>query len=192
MKIIGLSGKMKSGKTTVAEYLERELDCDVLVYGFADSVRVLMYEFFGEVGRTMDDYKSQSVKEEKHVSGKTNRQMLQEIGRKMREIWPDVWIHNWREWVKGYECTVIVPDVRFPNEVKAIQDLGGIVIRLTRDPVDSDDETETALDDVQRLHGLSYCEYGRPYKFDHLIDNATMSIDETNEAVLKIVKEYLA
>jgi hypothetical protein len=42
----------------------------------------------------------------------------------------------------------IITDVRFPNEVKAIEDRGGIVIRVNRDSIKSNDEhpSETALD----------------------------------------------
>ena len=65
----------------------------------------------------------------------------------------------------------IITDVRFPNEIKAIQDRGGIVIRVNRDDFVTNSKTnerfkvkvhktehpsETALDD---------------YEFDHVIEN---------------------
>ena len=91
----------------------------------------------------------------------------------------------------------IVPDVRFPNEVKAIQDMGGIVIRLTRCPIESDDLTETALNDMEtrskHWEGVSVDATNSNYNrmFDHLVDNTNMSIKETNEICLKIAKEYI-
>jgi hypothetical protein len=94
---------------------------------------------------------------------------------------------------KGTYCPTIVPDVRFPNEVKAIQDMGGIVVRLTRNPVKSDDETETALDDYSDfdMAVAKLCEHNRAINFNYIIDNAKLTVEETNEICLKIAKEYI-
>jgi rhodanese-related sulfurtransferase len=43
----------------------------------------------------------------------------------------------------------VISDVRFPNEVEAMEELGGIAIRIERDsiiPSDKEHESETALD----------------------------------------------
>jgi hypothetical protein len=61
----------------------------------------------------------------------------------------------------------IVPDVRFTNEVKAIKDNGGIVIRLTRNMFSSDSESESSLDsDKFDWHN-----------FDIVIDNHNMTLE---------------
>ena len=106
----------------------------------------------------------------------------------MRQVWPDIWVESWKGFISGLPegLIYIVPDVRFPNEVKAIQDMGGIVIRLTRNPEESNDETETALDSW---------EYNKDKEqiglFDYDVNNAEMTIDETNQACLKIATDYL-
>lgn len=183
MKIIGFSGKIMSGKSTVAKYLKENIPNSIDI-AFADALKSLVSMFFGEGDEQTLDLNQQETKQKMHSCGKTYRQLLQEIGtHKMREVWPDIWIHNWRKRVLFYEHTqadvvILVSDVRFPNEVKAIQDLGGIVIRLTRNPVDSKDESETALDNQLD-------------SFDYIIDNSTQSVEETNKLCLKITTSYI-
>jgi len=191
MKIIGLSGKMQSGKSTVAEWLEGQLKY-TQIYGFSYPIKVMCLQYFNS-SFTPNELNGQSAKESLHESGLTYRQILVRLGIEMRNIWNDVWVRKWAESICapwGEESTVtIVPDVRFPNEVKAIQDMGGIVIRLTRDPVGSMDETETALD----IDGNYYTGFknANRKRFDHIVDNSDLSIGETNKICLKIAREYI-
>ena len=138
---------MQSGKSTVAEYLkhsiEYELNMWACMIGFADGIKECAIDLFNDCQWL--NLNDQSVKNSSHKSGKTYRKILQELGAKMREIWPDIWVDMLNKSLVKTGIN-IVPDVRFPNEVKAIQEMGGIVIRLTRDPVGSMEETETALD----------------------------------------------
>lgn len=178
MNIIGLSGKMKSGKSTVAEYLYENIP-NSFELGFSHSLKSLVGDYMSDMTLFGSDFESQKAKESLHPCGKTYRQILQEVGAKLREVDPDVWVREWCRIVRqdsGFDV-IIVPDVRFPNEVKAIQDMGGIVIRLTRSSVESDDPTETSLDDFS--------------KFDALVLNDDMTIDYCNETCLKIAQEYL-
>ena len=218
MKIIGLSGKMQSGKTTVAEYLEDELTCDFQYcsyfeqVNFADAIRRVVWDLFVRpvdgVSGNPRDFKNQSKKETIHPCGASYRSILQRVGYQMRGIWPDIWIEWWKLHIQDFDQDdqfFIVSDVRFPNEVKAIQDMGGIVIRLTRNPVDSDNETETALDECEQD---TLCRSGKLDVFarkvrvadderegillcDFLVHNSDLSIDETNRACFKIAKEYI-
>ena len=183
MKIIGLSGKMQSGKTTVAEYLE---DKGIgVIHGFSNGIKDAVVSLFrcNFMPYCLD---RQSVKESVHKCGKTHREILQAVGLEMRNLWPDIWAEHWKHYMLTSREPIIVPDVRFPNEVKAIQDMGGIVIRLTRNPVDSDNETETALDgfvDGDNRVGEKY--------FDYVISNHALTINQTNEICLKTAKEYI-
>lgn len=58
----------------------------------------------------------------------------------------------------------VVPDVRFSNEVRSIQNNGGVVVRLTRNPLNDCHESEKELD---LFDG-----------FDMIIDNSNMSIEQ--------------
>jgi len=202
MKIIGLSGKMQSGKTTVAEYLE---DKGIgVIHGFSNGIKDAVVSLFrcNFMPYCLD---RQSVKESVHKCGKTHREILQAVGLEMRNLWPDIWAEHWKHYMLTSREPIIVPDVRFPNEVKAIQDMGGIVIRLTRNPVDSDNETETALDECEQD---TLCRSGKLDVFarkvrvadderegillcDFLVHNSDLSIDETNRACFEIAKEYI-
>lgn len=78
----------------------------------------------------------------------TSRRSLMEqlgtqFGREM--IHPNLWVLRT---LKDLPKFCIISDVRFPNEVKAIEDLGGVVIRINRPGFESDSKhpSNTALD----------------------------------------------
>ena len=62
----------------------------------------------------------------------TARLFMQLIGTNVgRIIHPDVWVlGTFRTWQQ--HSNWIFTDVRFPNELQAIRDRGGIIIRITR------------------------------------------------------------
>lgn len=72
----------------------------------------------------------------------------------------------------------IISDVRFPNELKAIKDRGGICIRVSRPPIEPDPHiSESALDDSD--------------DFDYMIINSG-TIDELVERVEEVlIKEKI-
>jgi hypothetical protein len=82
----------------------------------------------------------------------------------MRRIWPPIWINACvnKILLEGSE-TALICDVRFPDEVKAIEDAGGVVIRLTRDVHQDVHQSETALDN---------------HVFNHVVNNHNRSLDD--------------
>jgi hypothetical protein len=88
----------------------------------------------------------------------TNREVLQIVGTDIfRKMYPNVWVDALfrRDW--SQEDYVLIPDVRFPNEALAIEEHGGILIRLERNTGLQDAHiSEIALDG---------------YNFKHRIDN---------------------
>ena len=193
MKILGISGHKGSGKTTVANHIQTE--ASMFRYGFfAGAKRLYCQTMDMGLEPTLLDRKG--IKDSLHQSGKTRRQMLQEYGCAMRAIHEDVWVQHWKDWVNSLyaktACGIIADDVRFENEVAAIHDLGGKVIRLTRTPFPDDKhESETALDLMELRTKtdpagvMSDC----AHHFDAIIDNANMTVDECNKAVLEMVTE---
>ncbi len=108
----------------------------------------------------------------------TAREFLQYFGTDIcRRIKDSIWVDSCINRIaKSGTDLAIVPDVRFPNEVEAIQNAGGKVIRLKRKPFEDGHPSEVALD---------------TYKgFDSWIDNQDMNIDETNMKLLEILKEW--
>lgn len=70
----------------------------------------------------------------------------------------------------------IVTDMRFPNEIKAIKQRGGLTIRLTRNQhLLSGHISEIALDNA---------------KFDYIIDNQNQSLEETFKSVMEMVYDW--
>jgi len=90
----------------------------------------------------------------------TVRQLLQEVGTDaMRNIvHPNIWVNAlFADYTTDPECNWIITDVRFPNELCAVTDRGGITIRVESEYIDhknritrinSNEEhlSETALD----------------------------------------------
>jgi hypothetical protein len=81
----------------------------------------------------------------------TARQVMQEVGTGIfRRMYGDVWAEAAVRAI-GHDAhprlLALINDVRFPNEVAAVQGVNGVVVRLTRAPyVDDEHESEKAMD----------------------------------------------
>lgn len=64
--------------------------------------------------------------------GVTPRSALQMVGVQFRDLDQDFWVKNTLT-DTTLTTPTIVTDVRFPNEFKAIRDLGGVIVRITRE-----------------------------------------------------------
>lgn len=160
----------------------------------------------------------------------TVRKLLQEFGTEVgREIHPNFWVNvlfseykakslknnpqlNVADYSNSEFPNWIITDVRFPNELKAIKDRGGITIRINRMigkvvKVDFSDEIFTILDVKEDHRGILYIisekgEFIRPDDiildkhpsetaldnaiFDYIIDN-----NGTIKELIEKVKEIL-
>ena len=84
----------------------------------------------------------------------TYRQFLQIWGTEYRRAQdPAYWIRRCREKILNTEGLVFIDDVRFPDEVEMVKDLGGVVVRIDRyrahGTATPDHPSETALDDYK-------------------------------------------
>jgi hypothetical protein len=208
MKILGFSGRKKGGKTTAAEYVYGKVsgEREARIVPFAKELKEFTSMVFGidylDTDHRSHDWDKQEFKGRLHPCGKTYRELLQSFGTDYcRKMWPDIWIYHWEKNI-AHVCPrcglILVPDVRFPNELKAIQERGGHVIRLLRTPQPEDNhESETALDAIEfgtpqpdwyLRHGMT--EVPRvPMVFDHVVDNRKMSQDQMCETVWQLVDE---
>tara|TARA_B100000683_G_C12496928_1_gene556436 strand:+ start:2612 stop:3133 length:522 start_codon:yes stop_codon:yes gene_type:complete len=103
---IAIAGKMASGKTTLAKAL--------IERGFQK------LSLGGKVKDIARDLFKMDVKD---------RPLLQQIGMKMREIRPSVWIDYIIDIGKA-GGDMVIDDVRFVNEAKALKEAGWTIIRL--------------------------------------------------------------
>jgi len=129
MKIIGLVGRLGSGKTTAAEYLEEQ-------YGFS---RVKFADPLKDMLRAIgldEDHIEGHLKEEPCdlLMGQTPRHAMQTLGTEWGRncIHPNLWVRLWMERA-GTKRIVIADDCRFPNEMAAIRENGGTLIRIVPD-----------------------------------------------------------
>ena len=144
--IVGISGKMRTGKNVVADYLVSHYGFKQIA--FADALKKLGIEYFGLSYE--ECYGEKTVK---------SRKILQEIGVKWREIDEDVWCRYVLKNV-GENDKITISDVRFPNEAALIKKYKGYLIRVNRDIKNEfgmDHISETALDEY--------------VGFDYILDN---------------------
>tara|TARA_R110000851_G_scaffold96287_1_gene208892 strand:- start:1018 stop:1803 length:786 start_codon:yes stop_codon:yes gene_type:complete len=105
----------------------------------------------------------------------TAREFMQFLGTDiMRKIYGSVWVNSTIKKITREQSELaIIADVRFPNEAKAIENAGGVVVRLTRKVSDDNHDSEVALDE---------------YPFKHFIDNKDGSLDSMAVKVNKFFR----
>lgn len=161
MLVIGIAGKKRSGKDTVARMLiscatragvkaTRRALADALK---EECTRMIALELgeSGQVGKYLDvlqEMNTDSTKEK-------YRLLLQWWGTEFKRgmIGDDYWVDKLRDWLLQHKShsqqeIFIIPDVRFPNEVKMIKQQGGLVINVHRPELEVSDRhaSEHALD----------------------------------------------
>ena len=148
--IIGLAGRKRSGKTTVAARLmemAKEVGLTPIRIGFADPLKAEAAKIFGP------------VTEENKA---TLRPVLQALGTAMKEIngehvWLNRLIDSWRAYEQAGYDMLVVDDVRFPYEAEHLQQSGGQVWKISRPSTDDSGDThssETSVDQVKADHYL--------------------------------------
>lgn len=129
INLIGISGKARSGKDTLARHLAA-LGYQQLA--FASGVKNVTALLAGEPLELFHD----DVAKEAHSSnlGMTRRRAMQNVGNGLRDaVGPNVWIRPlMAQWEASAQAPTVVSDVRYPNEAEAIRAAGGLVIRIER------------------------------------------------------------
>lgn len=140
--IIGLIGFAGSGKGTVGDLLVEKYNFHKLA--FADSVKDAAAAIFGWPRHLLegdtDESRAFREKRDDFWSAKlgyniTPRIALQKIGTESgRDVFGEaLWVTSTEKRMLDYN-NVVLTDVRFPNEIKFIQERGGFVIRVVRGP----------------------------------------------------------
>jgi hypothetical protein len=132
MKLIGICGKARAGKDTIARYLfETEGFTRI---AFADPVKQAAQHIFGlSHAQTWDDDLKNIVIPYWDM---TPRQMFQKLGTDATHpiFGPDVWMKRWYiAYAQLHETDhIVVPDVRYDLELAGIRQLGGTIITVRR------------------------------------------------------------
>lgn len=138
MTIIGLTGVMRSGKTTVCDILRDTHGFTVI--GFADALKAMAIAIDpivtgGGAGlASIVEYEGWEDAKDRYPEV---RRFLQRLGTEgvRQHLSPDAWVDAWAhkvDMLNEYDADVAVPDVRFLNEANAIGGFGGQVWRIVR------------------------------------------------------------
>jgi rhodanese-related sulfurtransferase len=205
--IIGIAGFQGSGKDTIADYLQN-------IYGFKrDSFAATLKDAVAAVfgwdrelleGRTTE---SRAWREQVdpwwanrlNMPDLTPRLVLQKWGTEVaRRSWhDDTWIASLEYKLNQAHNDIVITDVRFPNEIAAVRNAGGIVIRVVRgdEPVwysiakranKGDLIAQEQLKDFN-IHPSEWAWIGTD--FDAVIDNNANGLDPLFAQVKNLVQD---
>lgn len=167
VNLIGISGRIGSGKDTFAHLLMQRLDAYWEVKKYAHKLKIIASIL---TGVAVDKFEDQSFKAQKMPAEwgeMTYSEFLQRLGTEAvrNNIHTNAWVNAfYADFVaEGIgndlsEPQWIVTDVRFQNEADEIKARGGIVVRISRNESSAENlhSSETALDN---------------YPFDYIINN---------------------
>lgn len=157
--LIGLVGRAGAGKTTVANHLEAEWAFEPIA--FADPILAMALALFNEAGVDAAWAMERVLKDKPAPElGVSYRRIAQTLGTEWgRELMgPDFWLqvaaHKVRV-ARMQQASVVISDVRFPNEAQWLIEQGGLLVRVVRPdlPPLADDATASHASEhyAQRL-----------------------------------------
>ena len=169
VRIIGIIGKKRSGKTTLAKMLQNSIQQDNIldkagIFSFATALKRVICELFDITPDIIEEYKTKPLEIYPYL---TTRQLMQIIGTDLlRSRWPAIFIHSvHRDIVRTMDIyslgvpeynVAIIDDVRFQNEAEYVRQNGFLVKLMdggdTCDAHISETELETIKADIH-IHG---------------------------------------
>lgn len=185
-KIIAFAGRKQSGKTTCSEYITSLCGhLQTKIYNFADPLKqdicinILGLSHEQCYGSDLDKNTLTHIQWGGHYL--TAREVMQVVGTDiLRTMYNNVWVNaTINKIMREHLDWAIIADCRFPNEVESIKSAGGLVIKLNRNPYNSDHASEIALD------ANNYPQSN----FDLVLNNNIMTIDEQNNEVYNFLKK---
>jgi hypothetical protein len=205
--IIGIAGFQGSGKDTIADYLQN-------IYGFkrdsfAATLKDAVAAVFGWDRELLEGRTTESRAWREQVDpwwanrlgmpDLTPRLVLQKWGTEVaRKSWhDDTWIASLENKLNRAHNDIVITDVRFPNEIRAVRDAGGIVIRVVRGPepdwvesaIAANQQVQSAVAymQAQNIHPSEWAWIGT--EFDAIIDNNADGLDPLFSQIKDLVQD---
>lgn len=155
VQFIGFTGRKRSGKDTAAEAGK---EAGWVSLSFATPIKLMigtLLDYQGVDPDTIERMLYGDLKETptEYLAGRTPREVMQtlgtEWGRKLvsDDLWATILVNH----AKSMDDeVVVVPDVRFQNEVNILRENGGSIFRIERPGLPTDDthESETGIDEL--------------------------------------------
>lgn len=180
-KIIAFHGPAASGKTTCCQMLKAR---GYQEYNFADPLKHICKVLFNLTDQQLYNQDAKESFDER--LGTTPRRILQAVGTelfriRLPEVLPElkyssIWINLAKEKFQRDEGFYVIGDCRFPDEIKAVQDAGGIVIGLVRSNNRSSDTP---------VHVSETCHYDL---CNMVVDNSSLTMEELKKIILDLDK----
>lgn len=169
---VAICGGLRSGKDTVGDMIRNGIDAEQ--FAFSEGIWRMVEIFFP------DDYA------ERHTH--KPRTLLQQLGQKLRQIEPDIWVNYTMNKIDEIADNVVVTDMRQPNEYQALKDAGFIIVRVVAD-IPTRFERAAAAGDTFDIRNLTHeTEQHYPYfEVDYEIDN-NGNLDDLTQQVTDIVE----
>ena len=176
MKIIAFGHRKGVGKSTASKFLTTYLQCEypdlkIKEVSFAAKLKDISWQLYGWTGLQRGVYYETHYREKEFILpklDKTPRDIWILVGNKLREVRIDTWI----DYALNTKANiVIISDLRFANEARAIKNLGGQLIKIDRNVLKGIDPAEVDL-----LYWKDW---------DHIIDN-NGTLNELNEKVVAL------
>ena len=174
----------------VENLFNNELGKFIKLYSFAEKLKRMAIDVLGlkeewvfgtdKQKNTLTDIKWEDMPGSATKKGRmTAREVLQVVGTDFfRSIYKNVWVDSCLRQIKEDDSELaLISDVRFENEILAIQKAGGFVIGLKRNPSKKKDKhpSETAIEKC-----IDLC--------DATIDNQSLTIPQQNEQIYLTIK----
>lgn len=172
--LIGLLGKKRVGKDTIADYLVKDYDFkkETMATPLKESCEILF-------GFNNDQLHGDAKEIDDPVWKTSPRKILQYLGtdifrKDINKVIPDIGDNFWvtcmenrinKIRIENPNAKIVISDIRFQNEIDMIHRLNGIVIKINRDKINNSDshESEANIDSIDT--------------HDHIIDNNKDYID---------------
>lgn len=173
MTLIGISGKKKSGKTTVAEHIQSLYPDRTFILSFADALKDEVCEALGVNREFLEQNKDDF------------RLILQGWGTDLRRkhFGNDYWLRKYCTRLNNLpkNCIVITPDVRFVNEAETVLKVHGVLWRIELPAV--------VIKHREQDSHISENDLDRWTKWDSVINNND-TLDTLKQTINTILKNY--
>lgn len=154
-KLIGFGHRSRVGKDTASKFLNTILRSQYKInsvhVSFAFKLKDVCHQLFGWAGHKPPIHYENFPEDRTKILpaiGKTPLELWIEVGNKLRDVYDNVWVDFCLQGQPLTADVVIISDVRFPNEISRIYELGGVCFKVTRDAAPIlESKSDAALDD---------------------------------------------